>query len=157
MTKSKDNTKIVEEAVTKIFSMLGINPDFKIVNDKKNESIDINIDAKEEAGLLIGKRGETLNSLQYILTLIVMRKVGDWQRVVVNIGDWREKQEEYLKNLALQAADRARVTGEVQNLYNLNPSQRRIVHMVLSEEKDIKTESEGEGIERYLVVRPLVK
>ena len=73
--------------------------------------------------------------------------------MAVNVGDWREKQEDYLKSLALSALSRARATNEPQPLYNLNASQRRTIHLYLSSEKDVETESFGEGKERYLIVR----
>jgi spoIIIJ-associated protein len=73
---------------------------------------------------------------------------------VVNVGDYREKEEDYLKSLAASTAQRARETKEPQNLYNLKPWQRRIIHLALSEEKDLTTESMGEGEERYLIIKP---
>jgi spoIIIJ-associated protein len=107
----------------------------------------------ESAGLLIGNKGETLNSIQSVLAMMLKQKTGEWVKVLVDIGDWREKQEDYLKNLAQQVAIRARETGQPQPLYNLNGAQRRIIHMELANETDLVTESEGEGFERYLVVR----
>ena len=77
--------------------------------------------------------------------------------MLVNVGNYREKEEDYLKNLADSTAQRAKETGEPQSLYNLKPGQRRTIHMFLSEDKEIKTESEGEDANRYLVVTPIVK
>ena len=92
-------------------------------------------------------------SLQVVFGVLLKQKVGEWNRVVVNVGDYREKEEEYLRNLAQSTAQRAKETGEPQSLYNLKSWQRRIVHMALSEDKDLTTESVGEGEERYLVVK----
>jgi spoIIIJ-associated protein len=86
--------------------------------------------------------------------MIYRQENGEWKRISVNVGDWREKQEEYLSEMAKVTAERAKQTGEPQNLYNLSPSQRRIIHIALSEDKEIETESVGEGEERYLVVKP---
>lgn len=74
--------------------------------------------------------------------------------MVFNVGDWRQRQEEYLLDLADESAKRALETGEPQHLYNLNAGQRRVIHLSLAEKKDIETTSEGEGRERYLVIRP---
>jgi spoIIIJ-associated protein len=126
----------------------------KVSFDKENNAIRVDIDTEDETGLLIGSRGETVNAIQTSLGMMLKNELNGWVRVLVNIGDWREKQEEQLKDLATQAAERARETGEPQTLYNLSPAQRRIVHMVLSEEKDLDTESFGEEEERYLVVKP---
>lgn len=122
--------------------------------DKEQDSFIVNIDAGDETGLLIGKKGETLTSIQNILGILLKQQIGEWKRVTVNVGDYREKEEDYLKNLAANALARAKETGEPQNLYNLKAWQRRIVHMYLSEDKDVETESQGEGEERYLVIKP---
>ena len=126
----------------------------KVSYDKEGESFVVDIEAGDETGLLIGKKGETLTSLQTILGIMLKQSTGVWMRVIVNIGDYREKEEDYLKNLAATTAERAKDTGDPQSLYNLKSWQRRVVHMALSKEKDITTESQGEGEERYLVVRP---
>ena len=73
--------------------------------------------------------------------------------MVVNIADFREKEETRMIELANQTASRLRETGEAQSLYNLTPAQRRVIHMTLSNQKDIQTESTGEGSERCLVVK----
>ena len=122
-------------------------------SDKNNKCYLVNIESAEETGLLIGKKGETLLSLQLILGILLKQKTGEWERVTVNIGDYLEKEEGYLKNLALSAAARAKETGEPQSLYNLKPFQRRLVHMALADDKEVATESIGEGEERYLVVK----
>jgi spoIIIJ-associated protein len=89
-----------------------------------------------------------------ILGIMLKQKTGEWARVLVNIGDYREKEEDYLKNLAEGAAARAKETGEPQTLYNLKAGQRRIIHMFLTQDKEVETESQGEGSERYLLIKP---
>ena len=121
--------------------------------DKENEAYVVNIDAGDETGLLIGKKGETLDSIQTILGMMLKQATGEWNRVVVNVGDYREKEEDYLRSLAESTAQRAKETGEPQSLYNLKSWQRRIVHMHLAEKSDVMSESMGEGEERYLVVK----
>lgn len=146
--------KTAQELTNKLFSLMGTKAKAKVSHDKENNAVSINIKTEDETGLLIGNRGETVNAIQVALGMMLRNELGGWVRVLVNIGDWREKQEQQLKDLAMQAAERARETGEPQTLYNLSPAQRRIVHMVLSEEKDLETESFGEEEERYLVVKP---
>lgn len=146
--------KTAQELTDKLFSLMGTKAKGKVGFDKEDNAIRVDIDTEDETGLLIGSRGETVNAIQTSLGMMLRNELDGWVRVLVNIGDWREKQEEQLKDLATQAAERARETGEPQTLYNLSPAQRRIVHMVLSEEKDLETESFGEEEERYLVVKP---
>jgi len=151
--KKKDKVKQIEKIADKILSMMGTKAKASVSEDSENEAFVVEIDTEAETGLLIGHRGETLNSLQSAIGMIYKQESGDWARIVVNVGDWRQKQEEYLKELALQTAERAKETGEPQILYNLSPAQRRIIHLTLSEDKDIATESQGEDRERYLVVK----
>lgn len=115
----------------------------------------VGIDSPREAGLLIGAHGATLHAIQSFLAMAIKQKSGEWVRVVVDIGEWRQKHDEHLAGLAQQAAERAKQTGEVQMLYNLTPAQRRVVHLALSQETGIETASEGEGDGRYLVVKPV--
>lgn len=157
ITKSKktEPKEILEKALTDIMSMIGSMSSYEIKEEE--ETLVVNINAGEETGLLIGRHGETVNSLQTILALIVRQKLGEWKRVLVNVGDWREKQEDKLKTIAEQTAERAVETGEPQPIYNLTAAQRRIIHMELSENKNVETESTGEGKDRYLVVKPKSK
>lgn len=152
--KKKSTQDVVKALAEKLLSLMGTNVKVDVSEDQENEVLIVNIDAKEETGLLIGRRGETLLSLQTILGIMVRQTLGEGSRVVVNVGDWREKEEERLKELATSAALRAKETGEPQPLYNLLPAQRRIVHLALSEDSEVETESLGEGIDRYLVVKP---
>lgn len=145
--------KIAEE----LFSILEIEAGIEVTEDTAEDSQKVylvTIDAPREAGLLIGAHGSTLQAIQSFMAMALKQKTGEWVRVVVDIGDWRQKHEEHLAALARQAAERARSTGDAQQLYNLTPAQRRVVHMVLAEEEGVITESEGEGASRYLVVKP---
>jgi spoIIIJ-associated protein len=147
--KIKDLKSLTEE----LLFLMGTKATVEVSYDKESECYLVDINGGDETGLLIGKKGETLLSIQTILGILFKNKTGEWERITVNVGDYLEKEEQYLKNLALGAASRAKETHEPQSLYNLKPAQRRIIHMVLSEDKDIVTESVGEGDERYLVVK----
>lgn len=150
----KKDTELLQKTVDELFGLMSVTAKAEVSFDKKQEAFIVNIEAGDMTGLLIGKKGETLTSLQTVLALMLKQKTGDWMRVIVNVGDWREKEEDYLKSLAESTAARAKESGEPQNLYNLKPWQRRIIHMYLSEESGVTTESMGEGEERYLVVKP---
>jgi spoIIIJ-associated protein len=147
------NVKILQSLTDELLSLMSTKAKGEVSYDKENESFVVNIDAGDETGLLIGKKGETLLSVQTILGFLLKQKVGEWNRILVNVGDYREKEEGYLKDLAASTAQRAKETGEPQNLYNLKAWQRRVIHMVLAEDKEISTESEGEGEDRYLVIK----
>ena len=146
------NEKLISKLSEKLFSLLGTQSKGEVSYDKENDLYLLNIDAGDEAGLLIGKKGDTINSLQILLNQIVRQKTGEWLKIVVDVADFREKEKSRMEDLAAQVAARVRETEESQNLYNLTPAQRRTVHLFLAEEKDLHTESVGEGESRYLVV-----
>lgn len=150
----KDKVPAVQDLASKLLELMGTKAKVYAWEDKENEAVRVDIETDTETGLLIGRHGETLEAIQMILGMMMRQKTDDWTRIVVNVGDWREKQEENLKELAEQAAERAKETGEPQTLYNLTASQRRIIHLKLAEEKDVETESAGEGRERYLIIKP---
>lgn len=152
--KKQDSKTLALEVSEKLLSLMGVTTKPTVEEDLESDTVIVNVGAGEETGLLIGRRGETLQALQTAINLLVRQRLGEWARVVVNVGDWRQKEEERLSSLALSAAQRAKETKEPQALYNLTPSQRRVVHLALSTDKEIETESLGEGAERYLVVKP---
>ena len=150
---SKDKLKKIEESAIKLLSLMGSLAKVNVTSDEEGQAVLINLETDEETGLLIGRQGETLTAIQTILGMIARKNFEEWVRITVNVGDWREKQETRLKDLATQTALRAKETGEPQYLYNLTPNQRRIIHLTLSEDKELETESQGEGKERFLIVR----
>jgi spoIIIJ-associated protein len=108
----------------------------------------------EETGLLIGYHGQTLESFQIILGLLISKKLAAWQRVYVNVGDYREKREEALMHMAQRAAERSLAIRRPVELSNLSASERRIIHLTLSGDERVVTESIGEGLDRRLLVKP---
>lgn len=146
-------TKKVLEITEQVLKLLKVEAKVDVALDEENQAIKIQIDP-EEPGILIGFHGETLSSLQLLLGIMVSRKIGEWVRVLVNIGDYRQKREEVLRHIGLNAAQKVRFSGEPVVLLDLSASDRRIVHMALSEYDDIVTESEGEGKDRRLVIKP---
>lgn len=108
----------------------------------------------EETGLLIGFHGKTLESFQIILGIIVSKALDQWVKVYVNVGDYREKREEALMLMAQRAAERALALGRPVELAHLSASERRVIHLTLSGDERVETESVGEGEGRMLLVKP---
>jgi len=144
--------KTIQELTEKLLTLSGVSAQVEVIDLGEN-TFTVNLSTDDETGLLIGFRGENINAIQTVLGMMLKGQTGEWYRLVVNVGDYREKQEEKLKELADQSADRAVETKEPQPIYNLNAGQRRIVHMHLSLRNDITTESEGVDPERYLVIK----
>lgn len=150
---SKDKLKKIEETAVKLLSLMGSQAKVVVSLDESSQAVLVNLETEDETGLLIGRQGETLLAIQTILGMIARRDFGQWVRISVNVGDYQEKQEGRLRELATQTALRAKETKEPQYLSNLTPNQRRIIHLTLSDDKEIETESQGEGKERFLIVR----
>lgn len=120
------------------------------------ETITLHVEgADEEAmSLLIGRRGETLRSLQFMVNLLVSRRVQKWPQIVVDIGNYRQRRQESLEGLARRMADRVRQSGRPLTLEPMGAYERRIVHLALREDPTVYTESTGEGENRKVVIYP---
>ncbi len=123
------------------------------------ETITLHIEgADEEAmGLLIGRRGETLRSLQFLLNLLISRRTQKWPQVVVDVGNYRQRRQESLESLARRMAERVRQSGRSIMLEPMAAYERRIVHLALRSDSTVYTESTGEGDNRKIVIFPAAK
>lgn len=108
----------------------------------------------DDLGILIGRRGETLRDLQFILRLIVSRKVGHWPNLVVDVEEYRQRREEALIQLAKRMADKVHLTRQPVPLEPMPPNERRIIHLALRDNPYVMTESTGEGEARKVVILP---
>ena len=103
-------------------------------------------------GVLIGRRGETLDAIQYLASLVLNKNSDKYMRVSINIGDYREKREGTLKNLAIRSAKKAAKTGRKVILEPMNPYERRIIHNAVQEVEGASSHSVGENMERRVVI-----
>jgi spoIIIJ-associated protein len=108
----------------------------------------------EDLGILIGRRGDALASLQYLVNLMVSRKVKTRVAFGVDIEGYRRRREQSLKNLALRMAERVRGTRQTITLEPMPPNERRIVHLALAKDPSVITESIGEGEKRKVAIYP---
>lgn len=122
----------------------------------KFESDVLNVDIYEindkDKGIMIGKRGKNLDSLQYILSLIVNKGRQSYVRTIVDVENYRNKREETLVKLAKRMADKTRFYNKKIKLEPMNPYERRIIHSALQDEEDIITYSEGEEPYRKVII-----
>ena len=105
-------------------------------------------------GVLIGRKGETLVALQYVLNLMVNKEVGQWTRVLVDVEGYRRRREESLENLAQRVAYRVAQGRRAITLEPMPPNERRVIHMVLRDNPDVFTESTGEEPSRKVTIVP---
>lgn len=153
MAKKTETKKIaqIEKVVKELLDYLEVKAEIKITFDEEIYQVQLET---EDLGILIGYHGETLRAFQRIVAMIIYRQIGEWLRVVVNVGDYRQRRQEALEKMALAAAQKARFSKEAQPLPPMPSGERRIIHLTLSKETDVETVSEGEGRNRYVVVRP---
>lgn len=147
-----DNIDVVKQTTEDLLSRLGIAGTVSVDIDETG-AYRVHIET-EETGLLIGFHGRTLESFQIILGILVSKALDSWVRVYVNVGDYREKREEALMLMAQHAAERALTMGRPVELSHLSASERRVIHMTLSGDERVETESVGEGSQRTLLVKP---
>ena len=147
-------TQKIKDITDNLLQRLGIVGEVTVDTDESG-AYRVNIET-EETGLLIGFHGRTLESFQMILGMIVAKELTTWERVYVNVGDYREKREEALMYMAQRASERAITTGRPVELSHLSAAERRVVHLTLSGDERVTTESVGEGRDRKLVIAPTV-
>lgn len=124
------------------------------VVENEHHRVEIKPENEDDLPLLIGYHGQTLNSLQVVLGLLAFKKFKKFNHILVEAGAYRRDREEELKRRALEAADKARFLLKEVSFPAMPAFERRIIHLTLSEETGVKTESRGEGRERHVVVIP---
>ena len=139
--------KFLEDVFAAMKMTVVINAEYK--EDEKELTIDLSGD---DMGVLIGKRGQTLDSLQYLVSLIVNKDSTDYIRVKVDTENYRKRRQDTLENLAKNIAFKVKRTKRTVSLEPMNPYERRIIHSALQNDKFVTTHSEGEEPFRHVVV-----
>jgi spoIIIJ-associated protein len=135
----------------KVFKAMGIDAKAEVVIDKVGESVDINI-VGNDMGVLIGKRGQTLDSLQYLTSLVINKNSEGYLKVKLDTENYRERRKETLENLAKNIASKVKRTHKPVSLEPMNPYERRIIHSALQNDKFVETHSEGDEPFRKVVI-----
>lgn len=147
---TREDVEITVDVLQHILHYMNIHATVQVRSDSP---LTLNIHGiNENLGLLIGRRGETLAALQLLVSLIVGHRTKHRMRIVIDAENYRERREENLRSLALRVAQQVRNYRRSIALEAMPPNERRIVHMALSDSKDISTESIGEGEERRVVI-----
>ncbi len=143
----------VKELLTNIVRYAGWDLTVEEPQERERE-VYVNMEGSD-AGLVIGKRGETLNALQLLIQAAVLKRFNQPLRVVLDASKYRERRRTAVIQLALNAADKARSQQRIVRLRNLSAAERRIVHMTLQSDPTVFTMSEGEREERVVIVAPI--
>lgn len=142
---------IVKAFLGDVFNAMKMTVVVNVKYDEEERSLDIDLSG-EEMGVLIGKRGQTLDSLQYLASLVVNKESEEYIRVKVDTENYRQRRRETLENLAKNIAYKVKRTKRPVSLEPMNPYERRIIHSALQSDKYVTTHSEGEEPFRRVVV-----
>lgn len=149
---SAESLETVRTEVERLVELMGFSSNISVTAEGLSVHCTIRGEHDEE---LAGPEGKTLDSLQYLIRKIVARKCSERLRVSINVGDFRERRLEDLKERAVELAGKVKETGKTQVLPALNPSERREIHMVLQEDKEVRSRSVGDGLfKKILIYKP---
>lgn len=142
---------IAKSFLKDVFKAMGIEATVEAVYDTSENQLSVNIEG-EDMGILIGKRGQTLDSLQYLTSLVVNKESSSYLKVKVDTENYRERRKETLENLAKNISYKVKRTKRSVSLEPMNPYERRIIHSALQNDRYVETHSEGEEPYRRVVV-----
>lgn len=144
--------EVVKKIAEDLLRDLGFSPGVAVL--EKEGTLNITLEVGEENAMLIGFHGETLNSLQSVLSLLLFKKLGAYTPLSLDVGGYRQEREEKIRQLAVNAADRSRFLAKPVELPPMPAIERRLVHVFVLDLPGVKSESIGEGRDRRVVVSP---
>jgi len=143
----------IKKIINQFFEKMGVKIEFESV-EKKDSVFFVNLRSNENE-VLLGKDGETLNKIQKILNAIIKRKVDEQIFLELDISGYKKRKTEYLEELAKNLADEVILTKKEKILPPMSAKERRIIHLILSQRKDVKSESFGQEPERRVIIKPV--
>jgi spoIIIJ-associated protein len=138
----RELTKRVEEFLKGLFQTIGVEVSVQTFEEVDKLYVEI---ISESAGLIIGKRGKTLEALQLLMNIVMNRARKEGNKIILDIENYRDKRETTLTELAHKVAEKVKKTGKAQLLEPMNPFERRIIHLALQRDPLVNTKSEGSG------------
>ena len=149
--KVMETAERAEKFLMDVLEAMDLKATVSMEENKEERTLDIDL-AGDDMGVLIGKRGQTLDSLQYLVSLVVNKEEDDYIRVKVDTENYRQRRKDTLENLAKNIASKVRRTGKPVTLEPMNPYERRVIHSALQNDRYVETHSEGEEPFRKVVV-----
>ena len=141
----------VRDFLTQVFDAMDLTVDISVEVEEDNHTVNVELKG-DEMGVLIGKRGQTLDSLQYLTSLALNCHTDEYVKVKLDTEDYRKRRKETLENLAKNIAYKVKRTKRPVSLEPMNPFERRVIHSTLQNDKYVSTHSEGEEPHRHVVV-----
>jgi len=151
-----DATEKTMEILVNIFNKMGLPDVIESIVEKENK-IYVELKSDEHSGLIIGKKGKTLESLQFMTNLVVNHQIGSNKKIIIDIEAYRGKREKALRKLSKDVAQKVVKNQKPWSMEPMNPFERRLVHMTLQNDSRVSTKSEGQGIYRKVTVIPKAK
>lgn len=151
VASSPEALSAAKETLLAILALMKI--EARVTVEDTTEAISLTLQGADE-GLLIGKRGQTLDALQYVVNKILSKQGRENKQVIVDTEDYRKKREEALVSLAEKVSQKVRKTKKPVTLGNMTARERRIIHLTLQNDDTVVTMSRGEGHNRKIIVRP---
>ena len=145
---------LVGEVLNSFIQSTDTSIDVYVRDDVEEGSIVFELEG-DDAGLIIGRRGETLASIEYLVRLIASKSLGRRANVIIDVEDYKFRRRSKLKSVAEKSASKVEQTGKSISLEPMSPSDRRIIHMALVDYKNVKTQSRGDGVNRKVVIIPV--
>ena len=146
-----ESVNAAKEFLQKVFNAMKINVVMEKFINKNDGSVTFKLHG-DDMGILIGKHGQTLDSLQYLTNLVANKNSSERVRVIIDVEDYRDRRIETLTRLANRLADKVKRTGERVALEPMNPHERKIIHMALQGDRRVTTLSEGDDPYRHVVI-----
>jgi spoIIIJ-associated protein len=149
---SNDNIEeTAKEFLNKVFKAMDMEVKLDIKMNETDKTLEINMEG-DNMGTLIGKRGQTIDSLQYLVSLVINKDRADYTRVKIDTENYRARRKKTLEELAKNIAFKVKRTRRSVSLEPMNPYERRIIHSALQNDKYVTTKSEGEEPYRHIIV-----
>jgi len=140
--------------LTEILSRMDIDGGVRDIKESDSK-VYVELESKVSSGLLIGKKGKTLEALQFLINLMVNNNTGSEKKIILDIESYRDKREKTLKKMSREIAQKVIRSGRPVTLEPMNPFERRLIHLTLQNDKRVMTKSEGQGIYRKIKISPV--
>ncbi len=146
----------VKEYIMALLSRMEIEGGVKDIKES-DAKVYVELESKNSSGLLIGKKGKTLEALQFMVNLMINNSTGTEKKIILDIESYRDKREKALKKMSKDIAFKVIKSGRPMILEPMNPFERRLIHLTLQNDKRVSTKSEGQGIYRKIKISPVNK
>jgi spoIIIJ-associated protein len=150
--RAENHLDILKDILERVLNLMGI--DYKVTIETSRDTTFMNIDSSGLDGLLIGRRGETLGSLQHVVNRVFTSRTGEHSKITIDVGGYVRRKQRLLIERARKVAGRVRDTGREFDFEPLKAAERRIIHLAVSDVGEVSTYTIGDGLLRKVVVTP---